>query len=171
MFVYTRFLYPAYLRHYARTRSQNRQSKFRNHVKSADFGSRPLSMRSSSKSVRTAGRSLSRSKRYIGHSKRALRDLGQLRSIFSILGNNAGVNTVAEHVDDLPTYNEYESYEKVESTNQQQPPSYQSTDTTQTSSIENQRSPDSLPVYTRPGPGITGPTGLPTVPPPSYNEQ
>ena len=90
---------------------------------------------------------------------------------FEILGNNAGVNTVAEHVDDLPTYNEYESYEKVESTNQQLPPSYQSTDTFQTSSIENQRSPDSLPVYTRPGPGITGPTGLPTVPPPSYNEQ
>ena len=81
MFVYTRFLYPAYLRHYARTRSQNRQSKFRNHVKSADFGSRPLSIRSSSKSVRTAGRSLLRSKHYIGHLKRSLRDLGQLRSI------------------------------------------------------------------------------------------
>ena len=90
--------------------------------------------------------------------------------MYEILGNNAGVNTVAEHVDDLPTYNEYESYEKVESTNQQLPPSYQSTDTTQTS--ENQSSPNSLPVYTgRPGPAITGPTGLPTIPPPSYNEQ
>ena len=90
--------------------------------------------------------------------------------MFEILGNNAGVNTVAEHVDDLPTYNEYESYEKVESTNQQLPPSYQSTDTTQMSDY--QSSPNSLPVYTgRPGPGITGPTGPPTIPPPSYNEQ
>ena len=92
---------------------------------------------------------------------------------FEILGNNAGVNTVAEHVDDLPTYNEYESYEKVESTNHQLPPSYQSTDANQTSA--NQSSPDSLPVYTgRPGPGTTGasgPTGPPTIPPPSYNEQ
>ena len=92
---------------------------------------------------------------------------------FQILGNNAGVNTVAEHVDDLPTYNEYESYEKVESINHQLPPAYQSTDTIQTS--ENQSSPDILPVYTgRPGPGTTGASGLigpPTIPPPSYNEQ
>ena len=76
------------------------------------------------------------------------------------------MNTVAEHVDDLPTYNEYESYEKVESTNQQQPPSYQSTHTSEISITH--RSPESNPVYTGQPMEMVGP---PTIPPPSYNEQ